>query len=830
MSVRPIRVTSASVLVAAILLSTFSTVAQGAERYKGRLLIDVLRALQAQGLRIVFSTATVTPDLRVQTEPRAPGARQQLDQMLAPHGLAARDGPGGTIEIVRANARAPESRTPASGTIEGWVIDALTAVPLHDAAVRIDSETRDTRTDATGRFILRRVPAGPRLIFVSAAGYTAETRAVQMAGGAATSITLSLFPIPSTLSEYVSVSRPAPYREDPGVASETRLDRSQLGGLYGNLAEDPVRAVHAFPRVTPVDDFRSEFAVRGSAFRHVDLVVDGVSTQWLQHTAYGRGATGSVAMLDGQVLEDVTLVAGAYPRRFGDRLGAQLELKTRAGSRRRFTLRGAVGGSNVMVLGEGPLGRSARGSWLVAARQSYLEWPTERVESTRTPFGFSDGLAKLVYDIRPNQQFGLSLIGGLTNLDVDVEENPVPSELGKGWNRAAVVNISWRSTFGSALMQQRAYLVRQHYVNKQPSGMSHDRGANEDVGYRADVTRPFSRGLLEGGGQVTRTTIEDVPRSAETHAIRAMSWLRSGYAHLAWAVTPAFTLSPGVRITASTHLPDASVSRWLLGEWVFRRGWTLNGSTGLSQQHPDLRFVRGEAGSADLRPERASYVDVGIEQRLTNALRWQATVFNRNERDILRGPESYPRLVGDLFVFPRQNHDGNPLRGTSQGIELVVDRRSSIGLSGWASYSYSKTRYTDAERRETFWGDFDQRHSFSLFVTHRFSERAGIGATFRAGSNFPIPGYFAARDGGLFASGARNQLRLPAYARLDVRADRGFDYYGRRLTLFVELLNALNRANVGLANGSVNPSTGEAIGLTDTLFRRRASAGISVVF
>ena len=105
-----------------------------------------------------------------------------------------------------------------------------------------------------------------------------------------------------------------------------------------------------------------------------------------------------------------------------------------------------------------------------------------------------------------------------------------------------------------------------------------------------------------------------------------------------------------------------------------------------------------------------------------------------------------------------------------------------------------------------------------------------ISGTFRAGSNFPIPAYLTARDGGLFAAAGRNHVRLPSYARLDLRADRAFEYFGRRLTLFFELLNALNRANLGLAGGSVNPATGEAIGFTDALYRRRASAGISVDF
>jgi hypothetical protein len=54
--------------------------------------------------------------------------------------------------------------------------------------------------------------------------------------------------------------------------------------------------------------------------------------------------------------------------------------------------------------------------------------------------------------------------------------------------------------------------------------------------------------------------------------------------------------------------------------------------------------------------------------------------------------------------------------------------------------------------------------------------------------------------------------------------------FRRRFTVFVELLNVLNRRNTGVANGSVDAETGEAFGFTDALFRRPASAGILIEF
>jgi hypothetical protein len=139
-------------------------------------------------------------------------------------------------------------------------------------------------------------------------------------------------------------------------------------------------------------------------------------------------------------------------------------------------------------------------------------------------------------------------------------------------------------------------------------------------------------------------------------------------------------------------------------------------------------------------------------------------------------------------------------------------------------------RYSDIETRETFWGDFDQRHALAISGIYRPSERTTVGLTFRAGSSVPLPGYFAQRDGELFVGDHRNQVRLRDYSRLDLRASRRFTSLGRRMTAFVELLNVLNRTNVGAANGVVEPDTGRAVGFTEPLIQRLPSVGILVEF
>jgi len=114
---------------------------------------------------------------------------------------------------------------------------------------------------------------------------------------------------------------------------------------------------------------------------------------------------------------------------------------------------------------------------------------------------------------------------------------------------------------------------------------------------------------------------------------------------------------------------------------------------------------------------------------------------------------------------------------------------------------------------------------------------------FRYGSNYPRAGYIEERpaDPGapaLFGGGTplffqfsdrRNPLRLPPYARLDLRADRTVTWRRRRVTLFAEIANALNRQNLRNVPYDVD-RTGRVLGGTDSLMPILPSAGFVIEF
>jgi hypothetical protein len=103
-------------------------------------------------------------------------------------------------------------------------------------------------------------------------------------------------------------------------------------------------------------------------------------------------------------------------------------------------------------------------------------------------------------------------------------------------------------------------------------------------------------------------------------------------------------------------------------------------------------------------------------------------------------------------------------------------------------------------------------------------------AKLRLGSNFPIPGYYAESNGSYFLTDVRNTERLPMYGRLDLRANRAFNWSRRRLTLFAEVINVLNRANVRFEPPGVNLTTRVVTQPFDSMLPIVPSVGFLIEF
>ncbi len=727
----------------------------------------------------------------------------------------------------------------ATGSVDGVVVDARTGAALGRVLVLVEEGGPSTQTDEQGRFHLPAVASGRRRLFVSVVGYTLIRRDVEVVGGKGLTLTIPVSEGTGTYTENVTVASDRFRPSDPAVASQQTLGSADIQNLRGVLADDPLRAVQVLPGVATGDDLRSEFSVRGSEFSHMNMTVDGFATPHLLHTVRAiedQSSSGSVAMINSDILEDVTLLNGGYPQRFGNRTGAEVNFRLREGSRQRRQARTAVSGTSASVVLEGPLGRARRGSWLFSARQSYLDLILRRLSDEGVDFAFSDAQAKLTFDTSARQRVDLTFLVGRSRLEED-REDAGDTERATGRNGSIVAIASWRTTGRRGVVTARGLLSRNRFRNDNPGVVEYDRGHDTQAGVRLEAQTALSGGLqLEGGAQTDWTAEARVRRRSSAGAYRVVNEFdgesfRSGaYGQLRWVAGP-LAIVPGLRADHWALTGEATASPWIQAEVKTSASTSLRGGAGVYRQFPDFEQVIGVFGDPAARSERASQYDFGFEHRIGAGMRWQITLFARQEFGFFRRTAAETRLVGERVVRGATSAPYVPtLDGAARGIEMLAQRRSSTGLSGWISYSYGRLRVEDRVTTEAFWGNLDQRHTANVYLFYRLSDRVSFSGKLRAGSNVPAPGYYAQRDGGYFVSSTRNRVRVPRYARVDLRANRTFNWSGKRLTLFGEVMNVLNRENVRFKPPGINTRTGQVNRLFETMIPVVPSAGILVEF
>jgi hypothetical protein len=739
----------------------------------------------------------------------------------------------------------------ATGTIRGTIVEARTQQPLAAVLVRVSETGQQAISDAEGHFEIDGLPAGSHTLLVSVVGYGLTRRAVDVTDGETVEVTLAVSEGASTYVESVVVSAPVFREAEAGVNGQAVLGSRDLLALRGVIADDPFRAVQALPEAANGDDFSAEFAVRGLGPEHTGIAIDGVDTPLLFHTVRGVNDTGSLALINTDVLESATLLAGSYPQRANAHLGARLDFTTRDGARDRLRARTMLGVTAVTGVVEGPLGsssgtaaggsRTARGSWLVALRRSYLDWLLRQIDSDIDgAFGFTDGQATAAWDLTASQSLRATVIAGRSTW-TENDPNPGPDTLDHAHNRSVIANLQWRLAASPRLvLHQQAYLVDAAYRNTVTDGRTREEGGDRDLTWRGSalITLDQKRSL-EAGGQAQwlhgwRTGRPFSAFASPVATDARDSWGGAGaWLNYRWAATPSISLAPGIRADWSGLTHDSAVSPYVLSEWQAAPRWRLRGGIGRQHQFAtlDQKFGGSEAAREDLDPEQAWSADAGVAWQ--PGLVWQIRVdgYYRRESDRLRFERSEFRRSGNLIIRPGNPFWTNSLDGSASGGVITLERRQANGLSGWISFAAARTNLQDTLTGEQFGSDYDQARTLNAYAIYRTARQISLSARYRYGSNFPLAGYYEPVSDQVWTlAEQRNQARLPAYRRLDLRADWAFTYRRSRLTLFTEIVNTTARGNYGPDAPTIRLPGGVVTGLTQSLFPFLPSAGVLIEF
>ncbi|MBL8176944.1 MAG: TonB-dependent receptor plug domain-containing protein [Bryobacterales bacterium] len=682
--------------------------------------------------------------------------------------------------------------------VTGIVLDASTREPIGKALIQNLSSATQTVSGPNGRFVLP-LTAVPAQLQASCTGYRPFKLMLTAAGE------LEILLTPDTLrqSDQVTVSA-GPFALE--AQNALSLAGMELRNLASVLSDDPLRAVQGLPGVNGNDDFQSQISLRGASPHRIGIFLDGVLLHTPFHTLRADPTSASLTVISSDLLERAELHSSAPPAQFADRTVGAVDLWLREGDRKKFTGRASASASNASVLLEGPLA-AGRGSWLVSARKSYLQYIINTTsDEPSIAFGFSDVQGRVNYDLTKRHNVSLTGILGRSGLDRSGAEASVGiNSYFKSGYTFALAKAGSRWTAGRLLMQSNAAWIRERFENvnraRDPlaGGFYNEWVGNSDNHWQWHENASISFGvnlrrMRDDGYLDRRTTAAPFVQRIDQYG---GTGLRGGvHAVQHWqGFQGKLHLRAGGRVDrhsvnqVSAASPAASVSLYVTPATQLNANW------GTYVQYPELNQSYSRFGRLSLLAERAIQTQLSLEQRLGERTRVRVTAYDRADRDLILRPLQEPRLLngriyGGNLLTPYQNS----LRGYARGVQFLVQRRSANGFTGWGSYTYNAARVREGVTGIHYNADFDQRHLVNLFLSYRLRPTVNVSGRWTYGSGFPVRA-FAEGSGPYLLSAGRNRIRLPQYHRLDVRANKTFVKKGWHVTLFVEVINVYNRDN-----------------------------------
>lgn len=726
----------------------------------------------------------------------------------------------------------PVEGQPAAGTISGFVRDASTGEPLIAATVVVEDQSLGAITNESGYYVLPRVPAGEIRLLFSYIGFEPLTQSIQVL--ADTSYRTDVRLQPQAVQAQETVIRADSVRTAEALyrkpVSEVILGARQINSMPQVAEADLMRALQTLPGVLPLSDFSSALYVRGGTPDQNLYMIDGTDVYNPEHTF------GIFSTFNTDAIKQVELSKGGFGAQYGGRLSSVLDVTNLEGNREEFEGTASVSLLSAKSTLQMPLGR--RGSLSGSLRRTYFDQTIAKSINDVPDYYFYDGNFKAFLELSDRDQLTLSGYGGRDFLDVvfnpdSTEETGFSVDWGNKtgsarWTRVITPKVFGHlwvtgSRFSSDFLLDIADVVERNFVSditvKGEFESHQSQSLVASFGFeRKDLNVLFRQDFPEG--------LIEVNNRPEHYVL---------YSQTAWRPTTRWEVQGGLRYNRfSSDKSFQDIAPRLAVKHRLTDTINLRASTGIYFQylHRIPRFIATDiwiASNEDLDRSRAIHGIVGYQQELRSNFQLEVEAYWKGYQEIYEFNQTFLTALQETShdedqnpIFTNAKGIFNKGDGDSIGLEMML-RKDSGALTGWAAYSLARTEY----RFDGINGDrgfsprHDRTHVINLVANvnlanawQKLHDQPKLGVrgpwrlsgSFVYGSGQPItePGsaYFVrtspAQPGTMlrYAPTVINNVRLPAYVRLDVSLTWTREIGTWTVAPYVQLFNAGNRSNV----------------------------------
>ena len=704
-----------------------------------------------------------------------------------------------------------------TGQLSGLIIEKGTRTPLPALTVRLIDRELETYTDAQGRFVFKDLAPGKVKVEINDEAHYTLLDIQKITAKEENIVKYYLEPRSVQGDGSITVVGRRAKKE---VAKRT-LTMEEIRKIPGTQG-DALKVVQNLPGVARIPFGGGGLVIRGSNPGDSGSTINRHFIPLVFH--FG----GIRSIFPSELLESIEFYPGNFTPEFGRYTGGIVDARFRRPKDDRIHARVEADVFDAGVLLEGPVSENA--TFAVAGRRSYIDaalgaLPDDVISFVVAPRYYD---YQALYDWKKGKhRVRLYFFGSDDKLQLvinDPAENN-PSLQGTIENSTSLMRLysAWDYRISSKLNHHLSIATGQNHLEFSLGDQLSFLNDVNVITVRDELTwkksKQFTlRGGFEGEAYLGRIKLKlPQPPQKEGQAggtplstldikqtERDFQFYNPGlWIEAQWKPNPDLLLIPGARVDVDTYLGDIAPDPRLNMRYTTSRDQegkpkgTLKAGAGIYSQRPAPDETDATYGNPDLLLEHSSHFSLGYEHRFNQNLDIDVIGFYKHLYDSV-SPIDDPVL--------RYDNNGS---GRIYGLELLLRHNLTSRFFGWISYTLMRSERKNTGDKEYKLFSLDQTHILTLIAQYKLSSEWEIGARYRYTTGNPQTPYVGAiydADNDVYVPlpGTVNSARVDPFQQLDLRLDRKWIFNNWQLTAYLEIQNALNRANPERQNYNYN--------------------------
>jgi hypothetical protein len=618
--------------------------------------------------------------------------------------------------------------------------------------------------------------------------------------------------------EEVSIVENSINRPEISINRLNMKQAKQLPMLFGEA--DIIKNLQLMPGVQSGGEGKSALYVRGGSPDQNLILLDNVPLYYVAH--FG----GFFSVFNADAINDVQLIKGGFPARYGSRLSSVLDITMREGNVNKFGMQGTIGLLSSKIAIEMPIIKQ-KSSILLSVRKNLF--PIFRLMSTGLNYSFYDINAKWNYIFNDKNRVYASFYLGndkvktlqndnkFTQSNQDVKWGNIMGSLrwNKIWNAALFSNLTLYST---------NYKYQTHYSYTYTSDSVNRNYGNEllsainDFGLKYEINQTVSQHLniryglssiyhtFHPNDEWVKQSGTNIPTLNEQYNSQLTAWENAAYCE---AVLSINKLSSNIGLRYANFIQDKkdyhSLEPRLTLNYAFTDAFALKYGYSYMQQFVHLLTYSGTGLPSDywmptttnIEPENSHQNAAGFSCLLfDNSFNFTTDVYYKSMNELITFKPG-ASLSGNLSNW--ENLVESSGTGQNYGIEFFLQKTTGK-TTGWSGLTISKAsrEFDNINNGKSYRFKYDRLIDFSIVVVHELKPGITVSGTWTYGSGYPVTlasEMYNIDNTDVLVYDEKNSYEMNPYHRLDL----GINFikktsWGER-TWNISLINAYNRQN-----------------------------------